>query len=277
MRHDRVRDERRLTRAPILGACLDVGLGRLGAFDAVAPDVRLHQAFRAGPPATTRAAPAGFATGMPEAHPGLVRLDVGLAGRRWGESRHGWRKGIQSEARRRGTGRTSRPGVVRSPRCSYSRLHGMGFRNRTRVPGEARLDGVVRQRRDHPARDARRGVAQPGGSGDVSTDHRPAQGRGPQAGAVGRPPAARHGRPRLRPGEARADARDPRTVHVRPGDLRQPGAGFRQRRTDRGRRHRGSEGALDAAAPRRQDALLLLDDGADGRRRSDAVEDDRDP
>ncbi len=179
--------------------------------------------------------------------------------------------------RRRGTGRTSRPGVVRSPRCSYSRSHGMGFRDRTRVPGEARLDGVVRQGRDHPARDARRGMAQPGGSGDVSSDHRPAQGRGPQAGVVGRPPAARHGRPRLRPGEARADARDPRAVRVRPGDLRQPGARFRQRRTDRGRRHRGSEGALDAAAPRRQDALLLLDDRADGRRRSDAVEDDRDP
>ena len=55
----------------------------------------------------------------------------------------------------------------------------------------------------------------PEGRGDVQAHHRPDEGGGQAPGPVGRPPAAGDGRRRLRPGEARPDARDPRPVRLR--------------------------------------------------------------
>ncbi len=68
------------------------------------------------------------------------------------------------------------------------------------------MDARLRPRRDHPAGDARPRPR------DLRPHHRAAEGAGQGAGPVGRAPAARAGRRRVRPGQARADARDPRPV-----------------------------------------------------------------
>ena len=96
---------------------------------------------------------------------------------------------------------------------------------------------------------------------------RAAAGAGARARAVGGAPAARARRPGLRPGQARAHARDPRLVAARAERLRQPGAGLRQLRAHRARRQRGAEGPLAAPAAGRRPALGVLDDRARHRRR----------
>ena len=91
---------------------------------------------------------------------------------------------------------------------------GVGFRDRARVRGQVGVDAPVRPRRDHPAGDAGRSLAHAGGPRRFQADHRSAEGRSAPPGSVGRAPSARHGRPRLRTGQARPDARDPRPVRV---------------------------------------------------------------
>ncbi len=86
-------------------------------------------------------------------------------------------------------------------------------------------------------------------------------------GAVGHAPGSRARRPGLRPAEARAAERDPRSLAVGVDRVRLPGARHRQRRDHRPLRHRGAEGAVPAAAARRRVLLLLLDDRAARRRR----------
>src|SRR5437016_13580786 len=58
----------------------------------------------------------------------------------------------------------------------------------------------------------------------VQEDHRSAEGRGEEARPLGLPSGPRARRPWLRPGEARAAARDPRPVDVGAEHLRLPGA-----------------------------------------------------
>ena len=64
------------------------------------------------------------------------------------------------------------------------------------------------------------------GRGGVPARDRAAAGAGEGARPVGRAPAAGARRPGLRPGQARADARDPRHVAVRARGVRQRGAGL---------------------------------------------------
>ena len=102
---------------------------------------------------------------------------------------------------------------------------------------------------------------------ELDAVYRPLQEQVQGARAVGRAPAARARRPGLRPGQARADARDPRHLAVRAERVRLPGAGLRQQRDPRARRHRRAEGALAASAAGRRPAVGLLDDRARHRRR----------
>ena len=92
-------------------------------------------------------------------------------------------------------------------------------------------------------------------------------------GPVGLPSAARAGRRRVRPGPARAHARDPRPDPLRPGGLRQQRPRLGQRRAaghrHRGLRPRGAAGAVAAAAARRAAAQRVLHDRARRRRRPD--------
>ena len=74
-------------------------------------------------------------------------------------------------------------------------------------------------------RRARAGAARP--------DLRAAAGAGQGARAVGGAPGPRAGRPGLRPGQARAHARDPRDLALRAQRVRQPGARLRQQRDPR--------------------------------------------
>jgi alkanesulfonate monooxygenase SsuD/methylene tetrahydromethanopterin reductase-like flavin-dependent oxidoreductase (luciferase family) len=89
----------------------------------------------------------------------------------------------------------------------------------------------------------------------------------------GRRGARRARRPGLRPAEARAAQRDPRPLAVGTDRVRVPGAGHGQRGNHRPLRHPGAEGALPAAAARRRDVLLLLDDRAPCGRRPHDVQD----
>ena len=66
--------------------------------------------------------------------------------------------------------------------------------------------------------------------------HRAAQAAGEGPRPVGVPPRSRARRPGLRPGEARADARDPRPLQHGAERLRQPGARLGQQRAHRDRR-----------------------------------------
>ena len=143
----------------------------------------------------------------------------------------------------------------------------MGFPDRTRVPGEARLDARLRARRDHPARGGVRPVAQRRGSCPLQAAHRPAEGRSAAPGPVGGAPTSRYGRPRVRPGEAGPDARDPRPMRLCAQHLRQQCARQRQRRAAGRGWHARTARALDAAAARRHHPQLLLDDRARRRRR----------
>ena len=197
-------------------------------------------------------------------------------------SRPGWRKHVAVCGDRGGWGRAMvrlrlRPSgespVSASP--VQSAAMAWDFETEPEFQAEAGLDGGLRPRRDLPARDAgRRSGASPEGREALPADHRSAEGGGQAPGPVGRPPAAGHGRARLRPGEARPDARDPRpdacTARASSATTRPT----RQRRADRRRRHRRAEGAVDAAAARRQVPLVLLDDRARRRRRPDAAHDD---
>ena len=149
---------------------------------------------------------------------------------------------------------------------------GLGLLHRARVPGAARLDARLRARGDLADRDRLRG-ARPG---RLHARDRAAPGAGARARPVGRPPAARAGRPGLRPGQARPDARDPRLEPVRAGRVRQPGARLGQLGGARAGRHRGPEGAVAAPAAGRRPALGVLDDRARHRgQRPDAAADAR--
>ena len=93
---------------------------------------------------------------------------------------------------------------------------------------------------------------------------------------MGRPPAAGPRRAGLRPGQARADARDPRHVAVRARGVRQRGAGLGQLRDPGAGGHAGPEGALPAPAAGRRPAVRVLDDRAGhGGLRSHAAADAR--
>ena len=81
------------------------------------------------------------------------------------------------------------------------------------------------------------------GRGRLRAGDRAAAGAGQGARPVGRPPAARAGRPGLRPGQARPHARDPRQLAVRAVRVRQQRARLRQRRDARAGRHARPEGA----------------------------------
>ena len=119
-----------------------------------------RQSVHAHRPQRVQRRPASAGDGGSTSRAGSSRCRPGRS-RGWGQRRHGWRKGYSVQrCNEEAPGRRHVPVWCASPRCSYSRSHGMGFRDRTRVPGEARLDGDVRPGRDHPARDARRGLAQ---------------------------------------------------------------------------------------------------------------------
>ena len=118
------------------------------------------------------------------------------------------------------------------------------------------MDARLRPRRGLPAGGPRRR------RGGVHA-HRPlATDRGEAAAAVGHAPAARAGRPGLRPGEAGVDARDRRRERVGPDRVRQPGAGFRELRDPGPLRDAGPEGAVAASAAGGPPAFGLFDDGA---------------
>ena len=139
---------------------------------------------------------------------------------------------------------------------------------------QAQLDWMrdVRARRDLADRDGLRG-ARPR---RLRARDRAAEGARARARAVGGAPAARAGRAGLRPGQARADARDPRHEPVRAGRVRQPGARLRQLRDPRAGRDRRPEGAVAAPAAGGRPALGVLDDRARQRgQRPDAAADAR--
>src|SRR4051812_42715900 len=103
-------------------------------------------------------------------------------------------------------------------RRPYTPRHGVGFLDRPRVRGAARVDAHLRRRGDRAAlallrRHERRRV--------VARD-RAAQAAGEGPRPVGVPPRPRARRTGLRTGEARVDARDPRPLPGRAEHLRQP-------------------------------------------------------
>ena len=98
--------------------------------------------------------------------------------------------------------------------------HGMGLRDRSRVPGEAGLGRRVRPGGGRAARPPVPAPAVHAARRDAARDHRPAEGGGAPAGAVGDPPRPRARRPGLRPAEAGAAERDPRPVAVGADRLR---------------------------------------------------------
>ena len=98
-----------------------------------------------------------------------------------------------------------------------------------------------------------------------------AAGPGPRAGPVGGPPRPAPRRAGLRPGEAGAAQRDPRSLAQRADRLRLPGTRFRQRRDPRPLRHRRAEEALPRAAAAQRGGVGVLDDRAARRLRPDRV------
>ncbi len=115
----------------------------------------------------------------------------------------------------------------------------------------------------------RRGVSPRGprcGRGRLPARDPAAPGGGEEGEALGHPPATRIGRPGLRSGEARPDARDRRRHRVGADRVRQPGPRLRQLRGPRHLRHRSAKKALAAPASRRPDPLRVLDDRTQQRR-----------
>ena len=130
---------------------------------------------------------------------------------------------------------------------------------------EAGLGRRIHGRRARAARPGRRSTRTTRRTPRRMAILRPLQQQVQRPRAVGRPPAARTRRPGLRPGQARAAQRDPRPLPLGAVGVRLPGTRLRQRRDPRPVRHRRAEGALPAAAARRRDHLLLLDDRTAGR------------
>src|SRR6187551_3620886 len=101
----------------------------------------------------------------------------------------------------------TRPGICPTGR-PYTPRHGVGFLDRPGVRGAARVDAHLRRRGDRATlallrRHDRRLVEARGRAAAAA-------GEGPQP--VGVPPRRRARWPGLRPGEARAHARDPRPL-----------------------------------------------------------------
>ena len=157
-------------------------------------------------------------------------------------------------------------------RQSSSVTDRVGLRNGPGIPAET---GLGRRIHGQRTRAARPGVARPvrqEGRRDHG-DPAAAAAAGPRSRPVGRTPEARARRPRLWPGQARAAQRDPGPVALGPVGVRLAGTRLRQCRDPRPVRHPGAEDPLPAAAARRRDHLVLLDDRAAGRFRPGAVRD----
>src|SRR6516225_4885841 len=142
------------------------------------------------------------------------------------------------------------------------RGHGVGLRDRTRVPAKAGLGRPIRAGGSRAARPRLSAPAIRAPGGQATRGGRPAQRGGAPAGAVGHAPRARARRPGLRTVEAGAVERDPRALVVGAHRLRLPGTRHRERRDHRPLRHRRAEGALPAAAAQRRVLLVLLHDRA---------------
>ena len=142
----------------------------------------------------------------------------------------------------------------------------MGLRDRSGVPGEARLGRRVRARGGRAARPRVPGQGVPPPDDVVRRIIDPLQAAGPRPGPVGDPPRPRARRPGLRPAQARAAQRDPRPV----------AAGRRSSSAAR-RPTPATPRSSPTTAPTQQkerylqplldgrDLLLLLDDRAAGR------------
>ena len=151
--------------------------------------------------------------------------------------------------------------------------HGMGLLDRAGVRGEADVDARLRPRGDH-ARSRRwpRSWRTPRAARRSSRITAPMKEEVKRQGlwAAHLPPE--HGRRRLRPGEARPDARDPRAVRLRARAIFGNNApDSRQRRAARRRRHRRAEGAWMQPLLDGKLRSLLLDDRARRRRRPHAA------
>ncbi|CAA9473567.1 MAG: Butyryl-CoA dehydrogenase, partial [uncultured Solirubrobacteraceae bacterium] len=132
----------------------------------------------------------------------------------------------------------------------------VGLLDGPRVPVASGLDAHVRAR-EHLAAGGPRSRLRPAAPRDGAAAR-----AGQGARAVRGAPRPRARRPGLRPGEARADARDPRHVGDRAVRVRQPGAGLGQLGDPRAGGLAGAEGALPAHAAAGRPALGLLDDRA---------------
>ena len=140
----------------------------------------------------------------------------------------------------------------RGTRCGHRALawSHVGFRNRSGVPGEARLGrGLHAQRTRATGLRAAGPVREEEPSSARGAAAAAAAGQG--TGAVGRAPEPGAGRPGLRPGQAGPAERDRRPVTLGPFGFRIAGPRLRQRRDPRAVRHRGAEEALPASAAQR--------------------------
>ena len=217
---------------------------------------RAARAAAASP--TTCSSPRRSRSGGPRGHNGPVRRrplagagvrgPVGRARPRGPSTRPA--RGSPRPARRSPTG------TLRHP--EKDSRHDVGLLDRARVRGEARLDRRVRRDRDRADRPrVRPRTLVYDKTHPVHREvHPAAAGAGEGAGPVGVPPRSRPRRPRLRPGEARADERDPRPLDAGRRSTfgcQAPDSGNAEILAHYGTA--GAEGEVPAAAARRRDRL----------------------